>query len=238
MTLASIHVLSYGEDRSWDDLRALRPVDATYWHPGCSAPPDASGLPVPDMRSWTVLACWPDRNAWAEALDGAGPWQGAAEAWSALLVPGATRDLPAAAQWADGGGDPPFGQPTRTAPDGPAAVVTTVGLSPDDLGAALRFIADVQDVVQTLAQTPGSLGYRLASAEHFPAQIDPYTFSLWSSARAARAWAYGGGVHARAMEEHMAGSHVLRGTFTTFGVLDTRGSWTVRHRLGAGVAAG
>jgi hypothetical protein len=238
MTVTSVHVLSSHGDQTWDDLRALRPDRATYWHPGVWATPDASGLPVPDLRSWTVLATWDDRADWEAALDGPGPWQDTAEAWSALLVAGPTRDLPAAARWAEGRSDPPFGSPTRTAPAGPTAVVTTVGLSPDDLGAVLRFIADVQHVVRTLADTPGSLGYRLASAEHFPSQVDAFTFSLWSSARAARAWAYSAGVHARAMDDHMDGGHVLRGSFTTFDVVDTRGTWTTRHRLATPVAAG
>lgn len=238
MTLTSIHVLSYDEDRTWDDLHALRPADAAYWHPGVTAPLDDSGLPAPDLRSWTVLACWDDRAAWEAALLGSGPWQGAAEAWSALMLAGPTRDLPAAAQWADGGSTPPFGSPARPDPDGPTAVVTTVGLDLEQLGDALRFLRDVQHVVGSLADAPGNLGYRLGSPEHIPPQVDPFTFSLWTDARAARAWAYGSGVHSRAMDDHIDQSHVLRGTFTTFSVLETCGSWSLRHRAAAGAAAG
>lgn len=108
-------------------------------------------------------------------------------------------------------------------------MVTTVGLAPDDVGAILRFISDVGRVVESLAGTPGSQGFRLGSAEHFPAQIDPFTFSLWSSAQDARAWAYGPDTHARAMDDHMAGTHVARGSFTTFAVVDIRGAWSDRH---------
>jgi hypothetical protein len=108
-------------------------------------------------------------------------------------------------------------------------VLTTVGLSADDLGAVLRFAADVEAVVHTLSTTPGSLGFRLGGAEHFPSQVDAFTFSLWENAAAARAWAYGQGVHADAMAFHMDGSHILRGSFTTFAVLDSRGTWAQRH---------
>lgn len=229
MTSTSIHVLRFDEERTWDDLRAQRPPAATYWHPGVTAPPDAAGLPVPDLRSWTVLACWPDDAQWAQALDAAGPWRGAAEAWSVLLAAGATHYLPAQALWADGYPEPPFGPAPTTRPQGPVAVVTTVGLAPDDLGAVLRFITDVGHVVESLAGTPGSSGFRLGSAEHFPSRVDPFTFSLWSSAQAARAWAYGRGTHARAMQDHLAGTHVVRGSFTTFSVVDTRGTWSDRH---------
>lgn len=231
MTVTSVHVLSY------DDARAElpRPAGASYWHAGMTTDLDAAGLPAPDLRAWTVLACWPDRAAWEAALDGPGPWRDAAEAWSALLAAGPTRDLPAPARWADGGSSAPFGPAVPVPSQGPVAVVTTVGLDPADLGAVLAFLRDVQDVVRSLQDAPGSLGYRLAGSRDFPAPHDAFTFSLWSSARAAADWAYGAGVHARAMDAHTDRPHVLRGTFTTFSVLETRGSWTVRHALAAAV---
>lgn len=238
MTIASIHVLRFEQERTWDDLRARRPELATYWHPGVTAPRDAAGLPVPDLRSWTVLACWPDAEHWSHALEGPGPWQGAAEAWSASLAAGPTHYLPAEAQWAEGCTAAPFGTPWTAAPDGPVAVVTTVGLAPDDLGAVLRFVRDTQEVVRSLAATPGSLGFRLASPELFPSQVDPFTFSLWTSAQAARTWAYRNRVHTRAMDDHMQGAHVLRGSFTTFAVQEMRGTWSDRHVLRAPVSAG
>lgn len=231
MAVTSVHVLQLEQELTWEDLRALRPAAATYWHPGVTAPRDAHGLPAPDLRSWTVLACWPDARQWQEALDGPGPWTGAAQGWSVLLETGGTHVVPSPARWADGTTTPPFGPPSRLPAAGPVAVVTTAGLGAEDLGAALRFLADVQDVVQTLSTTPGSLGFRLGGAEHFPPQVDPFTFSLWQDASAARAWAYGQGVHAAAMARHMDGSHVLRGSFTTFRVLDNRGTWTRRHGL-------
>lgn len=229
MTAVSVHVLRFAGQRTWDDLRAARPDTASYWHPGVTAPPDDSGLPVPDLRSWTVLACWRTDEEWRRAVDAEGPWLGADEAWSALLAPGPTRSTPAAAQWADGHREPPFGAPAERPPLGPVAVVTTVGLAADDLLSALRFLGDTWSVVGSLAATPGSLGFRLGSAEHFPSQADPFTFSLWEDVKAARAWAYGTDVHVRAMARHTDEPHVTRGSFTTFSVVETRGTWTARH---------
>lgn len=235
MTVTSIHVLRYAEDRDWDELR-IPPPPASYWHPGVTAPADAAGIPCPDGRSWTVLACWPSRQDWQEALQGPGPWQGSEQAWSALLQPGPTRDLPAAAQWAGGRTTPPFGLPQPPVP-GPVAVLTTVGLAPDDLGEVLRFVADVERVVDTLAATPGSAGFRLGSAEHFPSQVDAFTFSLWDDMRAARRWAYGEGVHAGVITAHSDRPHITRGSFTAFSVLETCGTWSDRHVLRARVDA-
>ncbi|MBK5308145.1 MAG: hypothetical protein JJD92_15775 [Frankiaceae bacterium] len=219
-------MLRYDAGRGWPELRAARPDTALYWHPGVPAKRDSSGIPIPDEREWTVLATWADRDQWRRAVDQFGPWTGARESWSCLLSAGETRNNPAAAAWADGGSVPPFGSPWIEEPTGPVAVVTTVSLAPD-FAEALRFARDVEAVVDTMAEAPGSLGYRLGGAEDFPQTVDAFTFSLWASWADARAWAYRGGVHARAMRDHMSGEHVVRGSFTTFGVLDAVGSTEV-----------
>lgn len=222
MTATSVHVLRYDEGRGWPELRS-RPESATYWHPGVLAKRDASGIPIPDEREWTVLATWEDADAWRVGVAGPGPWEGARESWSCLLSAGETRDNPAAARWADGGSAPPFGAPSVEEPTGPVAIVTTVSLAPA-LTEALRFGRDVEAIVETLPGAPGSLGYRLGGAEDFPQTIDAFTFSLWASWADARRWAYRGGIHARAMRDHMSGDHVVRGSFTTFGVREVVGS--------------
>jgi len=226
MTVTAVHVLRYdAAGHSWSDLKAARPPGATYWHPGVLAPRDSNGIPVPDEREWTVLATWPDEAACREALDGPGPWTGTREAWSVLLRAGGTRFVPAAARWADGTETVPFGTPAAELPSGPVAVLTTVGLSAD-LGEALRFARDVQEVVGTLPAAPGYLGHRLGGAEDFPQRVDAFTFTLWERDADARAWAYRTGVHAAAIREHMSGAHVVRGSFTMFGVLATQGHWS------------
>jgi hypothetical protein len=227
MTVTSVHVLRYDDGRPWSELRDGRPEGAAYWHPGVFAKQDSSGIPIPDEREWTVIATWPDADVWRAALDGPGPWAEAREAWSCALSAGETRFNPAAPLWADGGTVPPFGAPVIEEPTGPVAVVTTVAHSPDDLVPVLRFARDVEAIVETLDNAPGCLGHRLGGAEDFPQTVDAFTFSLWASWADARTWAYRGGVHARAMRDHMSGEHVVRGSFTTFGVLDAVGSCEV-----------
>ena len=224
MTVASVHVLRYDAGRSWADLRAARPGTASYWHPGLLAVRDAGGIPVEDEREWSVLAVWPDADTWRRALAEAGPWVGAREAWSCLLAAGETRVNPAAPRWAEGGLSAPFGPPAVEEPTGPVAVVTTVGHSGDHLAPVLRFARDVDAIVETLPEAAGCLGYRLGAAEDFPQSVDAFTFSLWASWADARTWAYRGGVHAHAMRDHMNGEHVLRGSFTTFAVLEVAGA--------------
>ncbi|MDT7572502.1 MAG: hypothetical protein QOE05_2676 [Actinomycetota bacterium] len=223
MTVTSVHVLRYDAGRGWPEMRTARPESARYWHPGVLAPPDGSGMPVPDEREWTVIATWDDTDACRAAVSGPGPWTGAREAWCCVLAAGETRYNPAEAAWADGRSVPPFGVPSIEDPAGPVAVLTTVSLAPD-VEPALRFARDVEAVVQTLPDAPGNLGYRLGAAEDFPQTVDAFTFSLWASWADARRWAYRGGVHARAMRDHMVGTHVVRGSFTTFGVLDVVGA--------------
>lgn len=225
----SVHVLRFDRDRTWDDFRQA-PAGATYWHPGVSSPTDAAGIPTPDPRSWTVLACWASTEHWRQAQDGHPAWADAAEAWSALLTPGPTRYLPAEPLWAAGTTTNPFGEAQRVG-RGPAAVVTTVGLAPEDLDGVLRFVADAEHVAESLVDAPGSEGFRLAAAEHFPSQADPFTFSVWSDLRSAQGWAYEAGVHALAMVRHTGAPHVVRGSFTTFSVVETRGTWSDRHAL-------
>lgn len=224
MTVTSVHVLRYDDARGWPAMRDSRPEAATYWHPGVYAERDAAGIPIPDEREWTVVATWADGEAWRAALAGAGPWEGARESWSCLLSAGETRYNPAAPVWADGGEVPPFGTGFLEEPTGPVAVVTTVAHSGDHLDRVLHFARDVEAIVETLPQTQGCLGYRLGGSEDFPQSVDAFTFSLWASWADARRWAYRGGVHADAMRDHMAGDHVVRGSFTTFGVLDAAGS--------------
>lgn len=137
---------------------------------------------MPDLRSWTVLACWPDDAQWAQALDAPGPWRGAAEAWSVLLAAGATHDLPAEALWADGYTEPPFG---------PAHDATT--------GTGRLPLARRPLHVLPVVQRAGCSGVGVRT-----------------------------GTHARAMQDHLAGTHVVRGSFTTFSVVDTRGTWSDR----------
>ena len=223
MTVTSVSVLRYGEGRGWAEQRAARPAASTYWHPGVSAPRNDSGIPIPDEREWTVIATWPDADAWRAALAGPGPWDGARESWSCLLSAGQTRPNPAAPVWADGTTQPPFGTPWDEEPAGPVAIVTTVAHSAEQLAPVLRFAHDVERIVETLGDASGCLGYRLGSAEDFPQTVDAFTFSLWASWADARRWAYRGGIHAGAMRDHMNGQHVVRGSFTTFAVLEVAG---------------
>ncbi|MDT7539086.1 MAG: hypothetical protein QOI82_2671 [Actinomycetota bacterium] len=226
MTVTSVHVLRYDDGRGWAELRGDRPAAAAYWHPGVYAKRAGGGIPIPDEREWTVVATWADADAWRAALEDAGPWDGARESWSCLLSAGETRYNPAAPNWADGSDVPPFGAVSVEEPTGPVAVLTTVAHSGDHLDRVLAFARDVEACVDTLADAPGFLGHRLGASEDFPQTVDTFTFSLWASWADARSWAYRGGVHARAMRDHMTGAeqHVVRGSFTTFGVLDLVGS--------------
>ena len=223
MTVTSVHVLRYDDGPGWPELRAARPEAALYWHPGVLADRDCSGIPVPDEREWTVIATWADADAWRQAVGGPGPWGSAREAWSCLLSAGETRVNPEPAAWADGESMPPFGAVSLEEPTGPVAILTTLALGPD-LEPVLRFSRDHKAIADTLATTPGCLGHRLGGAEDFPSTVDAFTFTLWASWADARTWAYRSGVHAGAMRDHMSGQHVVRATFTTFGVLAAVGS--------------
>jgi heme-degrading monooxygenase HmoA len=224
MTVTSVHVLRYDAGRDGAALNSSRPGGARYWHPGVYTTQDGSGIPIPDEREWTVLATWEDAAAWRCALHGDGPWDGARESWSCLLSAGQTRYNPAAPAWADGSDVPPFGAVSVDEPTGPVAVVTTVAHCGDHLERVLQFARDVESIVDTLPETPGFLGHRLGGSQDFPQSVDSFTFSLWASWSDARKWAYRTGVHSRAMKDHMGGQHVVRGSFTTFGVLEARGS--------------
>jgi hypothetical protein len=142
------------------------------------------GLGGTDPRRWGLLASWADR-ADAGAFERSAVvrrWRRLAEeTWRVELRP-----LAARGRWS---GREPFGAPAGGRWDGPVAAVTRARLRPARARSFWRAVPAVA------ADLRGRTGLRLAvGIGEAPVGLQG-TFSLWESAAALRAFAYGGAAH-------------------------------------------
>jgi heme-degrading monooxygenase HmoA len=173
---------------TWTTLRARTPVpgppwvptDATWWHAGHSSPGTAQP-PAADGAWWSVVATWDDDLTAAAAR----PDGDDVEAWHVVLEPVSVNGdvvLPEDAR--------PFdGLTGKGRLDGPAALITVAGRSPDG-GREREFFRRFMHVSRDIGGAPG----HVVSLVQAPA-VDPeagpvLTFSVWRDVAAGLDWAY------------------------------------------------
>jgi quinol monooxygenase YgiN len=177
-------------------------------------------------RRWGLLATWADPAAAAafEASPTVRRWrQRAEETWRAELRPLSTRG-----RWA---GRTPFG-PDGVGPrtDEPAGeVVAAVTRARLSWRRSARFWRAAPRVASDLRDRPG---LRLAvGIGESPVGVAG-TFSVWDSARALRAFAYGGPPHADAIRRTAAEGWYVEELFARFAVVAAAGTVDGRDPLG------
>ncbi|PTA68881.1 spheroidene monooxygenase [Deinococcus arcticus] len=182
-----------------------------------------------DLRRWARFAVWSSADA-LEAFEASG-WRaqeraGAAESCTAVLRPLRWRG-----RW--GGAEPFEGPPARTAdPGGPVAVLTRAAIRPTRL---LRFWRAVPASQRHLDSQPGLLA--AVGIGEVPL-VHQATFSVWRSAQAMKAFAYGGAAHREVIARTHREGWYSEELFARFAVLDIRGRWGGRDLLGeSGLAA-
>jgi hypothetical protein len=170
-------------------------------------------LPVPEMTLAYYFALWDDEAALERFR--AGPlsrWDDARERLALTLRP-----VQGFGTW--GGEDPLAGARSEPRP-GPVALITHSRTRPTKVA---RFFAADGPVVRALEDAPG----RLWSDGFFdsPPRLDSGTLSLWRDTGAATAFAYGPGVHQRAVKAQRAGGWFSESWFARFAIEAARGSW-------------
>ena len=170
-------------------------------------------VPVPRMTMAYYFALWPDEAALERFR--AGPlrrWDGARERLALTLRP-----VQGFGTW--GGEDPLLGERSEP-PPGPVALITHSRTRPTKVA---RFFAADGPVVRALDEAPG----RLWSDGFFdsPPRLDSGTLSLWRDTGAATAFAYGRGVHQRAVKAQREGGWFSESWFARFAIEAARGSW-------------
>lgn len=137
-----------------------------------------------DPLRWGLLATWADRDA-AKEFESSPVALGwgrlAEETWRAELRP-----LSARGRWS---GREPFGRPAGGRWDGPVAAVTRARLAPTRSGSFWKAVPPVSADLTTRAGLRFAVGVGEA-----PVGLQG-TVSVWESARALRAFAYGGAAH-------------------------------------------
>jgi hypothetical protein len=166
-----------------------------------------------DPRRWALLAVWDDAAA-ADRFS-RGPalrrWRAAAdEEWSAVLRP-----LSARGRWSR---REPFGRPQPQRWDGAVAAVTRARLVPRR---AAAFWRAVPPVAADLHEGPG-LRFALGIGEA-PVGLQG-TFSVWESAAALNAFAYGRPAHTDVVRRTAAEGWYAEELFARFAVLSTAGT--------------
>lgn len=173
---------------------------------------------VPDLRTWALFTVWDDEAAWERfAAESRVMRQYRArgdEVYSILLAP-----LSAHGRW---GGVEPFalsGGPERADPAAPVVVLTRATIRPSR---ALRFWSRVAPVDATLRGHPDLLlTFGVGEAPY----LKQATLSVWRSAAAMRAWAYGSEAHAETVRRTRDESWYSEELFARFRLLGTRGTW-------------
>jgi hypothetical protein len=166
-----------------------------------------------DPRRWGLLAVWDDEAAAAAFADGplVASWRRIAdEEWTARLRP-----LSAHGRWA---GREPIGSPRPARWDGPVAAVTRARLVPRKAAAFWRAVPPVS------ADLHGGPGLRFAlGIGEAPVGLQG-TFSVWESAAALNAFAYGRPAHTDVVRRTAAEGWYAEELFARFAVLSTAGT--------------
>lgn len=179
---------------------------------------------VPDLRTWALFTVWDDAEAWERfAAESRVMRQYRArgdEVYSILLSP-----LSAHGRW---GGEEPFplpAGPERVDPAAPVVVLTRATIRPSR---ALRFWSRVAPVDATLRGNPDLvLTFGVGEAPY----LMQATLSVWRSAAAMKAWAYGSAAHAETVRRTHAEGWYSEELFARFRLLGTRGTWHGREPL-------
>jgi spheroidene monooxygenase len=173
----------------------------------------AMPVPVPQLTVAYYFALW--RDAAALERFRAGPlrrWDDARERLALTLRP-----LQSFGAW--GGEDPLGGERSESRP-GPVALITHSRTRP---GKAARFFLADGPVVRALEHAEG----RLWSDGFLDdlVRLDSGTLSLWRDPADATAFAYGPGVHRRAVKAQRDGGWFSESWFARFAIEAARGSW-------------
>ena len=171
---------------------------------------------VPDFLTWALFTVWEDAEAWERfAAESRVMRQYRArgdEVYSILLSP-----VAAHGRW---GGVEPFGAVVgRADPAAPVAVLTRATIRPSRL---LRFWSRVAPVDATLRGHPDLLlSFGVGEAPY----LRQATLSVWRSAAAMQAWAYGNAAHAETVRRTRDEGWYSEELFARFRLLGTRGTW-------------
>jgi hypothetical protein len=154
------------------------------------------------------------------------PWMNEAkESWGAVLRPYRCKGE---VNWIDRASPGQvFDLGAAPGADTPFVVITSVGwrTGPDlDMNRVRDFGAGVLGIRASMA---GTAGLRSAQSFFFPGvlAIDPPTVSFWEGDAAARAFAYGGGVHRMQMERSRELATADRLSFTRAVAIEAYGTW-------------
>ncbi len=161
-------------------LSPWKPVGASWWQAGHSSPGNAQA-PVPDGCWWSVVATW---DAARPAPEGP-PGRNGTDVWHVVLEPASSHGAVVLAE----GARPFDALPPGEQVEGPAALITVAGRSPDD-GREREFFRRFMHVSRDIARAPG----HVMSLVHAPAS-DPeagpvLTFSIWEDLTSGLDWAY------------------------------------------------
>jgi heme-degrading monooxygenase HmoA len=173
-----------------------------------------------DPRRWALLTVWDDDAAAGAFADGdvVRRWRRLAdEEWTARLRP-----LAARGRWSR---REPFGRPARQRWDGPVAALTRARLVPRK---ALAFWRAVPPVSGDLHRSPG---LRLAlGVGEAPIGLQG-TVSVWESAAALNAFAYGRAPHAAVVARTAREGWYAEELFARFGLVSSSGTVAGRDPL-------
>jgi heme-degrading monooxygenase HmoA len=180
---------------------------------------------VPDFSTWALLTVWEDAESWERfAAESRVMKQYRArgdEVYSILLAP-----LSAHGRW---DGKEPFGAPGRAErpdPAAPVAVLTRATIRPSR---ALRFWSRVAPVDATLRGHPDLLlTFGIGEVPY----LRQATLSVWRSAAAMQAWAYGSEAHAETVRRTRDEGWYSEELFARFRLVGTRGTWGGGEPLG------
>lgn len=165
------------------------------------------GVTEVDLTRWAKLTCWttPGPDPVADTWDSF-----ARESWRVELRP-----LSSNGRWSR---REPFGGPTPRRYDGPVAALTRARLTPTRARTFWRAVPSVE------AELHGAPGLRTAIAVgEAPVGLQG-TFSLWDSAEAMKAFAYGSPAHGRAITDTTRIGWYSEELFARFAVLSSEGT--------------
>lgn len=179
---------------------------------------------IPDFATWALFTVWENEAAWerfdAESRVMRQYRARGEEVYSIVMAP-----LSAHGSW---GGVEPLavpGPPRRPDPDAPVAVLTRATIRPSR---ALRFWSRVAPVDATLRGHPDLLlSFGIGEAPYFKQA----TLSVWRSAAAMTAWAYGSAAHAETVRRTRDEKWYSEELFARLRLIGTRGSWHGREPL-------
>jgi len=225
--IASIHASDVGTRSALAELRKTPHPASTpglrYAVKLLTAPLGGRPLAPPSLGRVGLIAFWDDHDAISRYLDSTGNEPG----WHVRLEPiqihdyASTRGEPTTHPWTG------VDEKTRDDPGGPAVVLT---LARTRVSQGARFLLASAFAAKPLSTAPGFIwGTALAR----PPVVA--TCSLWTSAAALEAYAYGSAVggHRRAMDADRKKAFHHEGTFIRFHPYYSAGHLTARNPLAA-----